>query len=118
MEWAKNGLVPGRGGFHAGPMDKLKALWRGDLELTEAFWTWVLFGGLIVNVTTSLLFLVLITLDQAWFALVVGYGFSLPYNLLALVGVWRSAARYEGPQRHADLARAVSVILLVGLSVT
>lgn len=115
---AKKGLVPGRGGSHAAPMDKLKALWRGDLELAEAFWTWVLFGGLIVNVTTSVLFLVLITLDQAWFALFVGYGCSLPYNLLALVGAWRSAAQYEGPQQHADLARAVSIILLAGLSVT
>lgn len=114
----KKGLVPERGRFHAGTMEKLKALWQGDLELGEAFWTWVLLVGLIVNVTTSVLFLVLITLDLGWLALFVGYGCSVPYNLVALVGVWRSAARYQGPQHHADLARAVSVILLAGLSVT
>ena len=48
----------------------------------------------------------------------VGYGFSLPYNLLALVGVWRSAGHYTWPQLHADLARGASLVLLGILSVT
>lgn len=99
-------------------MDKLTKLWRGDLELREAFWTWVVFGGLLVNITTSIFFLVLITLELPWSALVVGYGLSLPYNLWAFVGVWRSAARYQGPNYNADLARGVSTILLAGLSLT
>ncbi len=103
---------------HIGTMQKLKSLWRGDIEMSDAFWTWAVFGGLLVNVTTSILFLVLITLDLPWIALVVGYGLSVPYNLVALVGVWRAAARYQGPGHHADLARGVSAILLVGLSLT
>lgn len=99
-------------------MQKLKALWRGDIDLSETFWTWVVFAGLLVNVTTSILFLVLVTLELPWLALVVGYGLSVPYNMLAFVGVWRSAARYHGPSHHADLARGVSAILLAGLSLT
>lgn len=101
-----------------GFMDKLKPLWRGEITLRQAFWNWVVFGGLIVNVTTTVLFLGLITLDLPWLALGVGYGLSLPYNLLALVGVWRAAGRYQGPDHHADLARGISVILLAGLSLT
>jgi hypothetical protein len=40
----------------------------------------------------------------------------VPYNLVALVGVWRSAARYPGGRIHADLARIVSLVGMVLLS--
>ncbi|MBQ2262860.1 MAG: hypothetical protein II336_16020 [Loktanella sp.] len=99
-------------------MTRLARLWRGELPLSEAFWTWAVFWGLCVNITTSLSFLTLIMWDQPWLALLAGYGFSLPYNLLVLVGVWRSAGSYDGPQLHADLARGASLILLGILSVT
>lgn len=99
-------------------MKKLQALWRGDLPLADAFWTWTLIGGLFVNITTSLLFLTMITLDRTVAALLLGYGLSIPYNIIAVVGVWRSAARYEGANLHTDLARAASVILMGLLSVT
>lgn len=42
-------------------------------------------------------------------ALVVGYVLSVTYNLVATVGVGRSAGRYEGERRWADLARIVTV---------
>lgn len=93
-------------------------LWRGDLSLAVAFWTWAVIGGLLVNVTTSILFLALLTIDQTWPALVVGYGFSVPYNIVVIVGVWRSAARQDPPHPHADLARTATVILMTALSVT
>jgi hypothetical protein len=48
----------------------------------------------------------------------VGYAFSIPYNIVALVGVWRSAARHNGLALHADLARWTSLILLTILSMT
>ena len=41
---------------------------------------------------------------------------SLPYNILAIVGVWRAANHYPGPDLHADLARGVSLTLLGLLS--
>ena len=74
--------------------------------------------GLLVNIATSILFLVLILQDQPLAAVLVGYGVSVPYNIVATVGVWRSAARYGGPSRHADLARLVTAILMVGLTLT
>ena len=99
-------------------MSKLLTLWRGECALSEAFWTWAVIVGLLVNITTSLLFLVLIMRDLGWAALIIGKGTSLPYNLLALVGVWRAAARYDGPALHADLARGATVILMATLSLT
>ncbi len=94
-------------------MTRLRALWSGDLPLEEAFWTYAVGVGLAVNLTTSLLFLVLISWDRPIAALFVGYALSVPYNVVALVGVWRSAARYEGERIHADLARIVSLIGMV-----
>jgi hypothetical protein len=43
---------------------------------------------------------------------------SVPYNLVALVGVWRSAANHQGHRIQADLARIVTLVLMVVLSLT
>lgn len=99
-------------------MAKLRSLWFGELPLGEAFWTWAITIGLLVNVTTSVLFLTMIVLDRPWAALLLGYALSVPYNLLATVGVWRSAAQYQGPSGHADLARFTTLIVMVMLTVT
>jgi hypothetical protein len=99
-------------------MAKLRALWTGDLPLGEAFWTWAIGVGLLVNLTTSGLFLTLITLDRPLAALFVGYVLSVPYNIVTVVGVWRSAARYEGQAAHADLARIVTIVVMLLLTVT
>jgi hypothetical protein len=99
-------------------MRKLHALWAGDLPLGEAFWTWAIGIGLLVNLTTSGLFLALITFDRPWTALFVGYVLSVPYNVVALVGVWRSAARYQGRRSLADGARIVTVVAMLLLSLT
>jgi hypothetical protein len=97
-------------------LTKLRALWAGDLPLGETFWTWAIGVGVLVNLITSGLFLTLITLDRPFAALLVGYGLSVPYNLVALVGVWRSAARHPGIE--ADLARIVTALVMVLLTVT
>ena len=99
-------------------MRKLRSLWLGELPLGEDFWTWAISVGLLVNLTTSMLFLTMITIDRPWAALLVGYAPSVPYNALAVVGVWRSAARYQGPAGHADLARVVTLIVMLLLTLT
>ncbi|SEN20991.1 hypothetical protein SAMN04488003_11141 [Loktanella fryxellensis] len=98
-------------------MDKLRSLWLGDLPLRDAFWGWAVRGGLTVNVTTTLLFLWLVSRDQPWLALALGYGCSVPYNIVAVIGVWRSAARHDGLPLHADLARGTVIALMAVLSV-
>jgi len=99
-------------------MSKLRALWSGDLPLGEAFWTYAVWIGITVNLLTSLAFLALVAWDRPFAALFVGYALSVPYNVVAVVGVWRSAARYQGERIHADLARIVSLVGMALLSVT
>ncbi|SDY71127.1 hypothetical protein [Citreimonas salinaria] len=99
-------------------MEKLSSLWSGDLALNDAFWTWAVTVGLLINFGTSILFLVLILQDRPLAAVIAGYAFSIPYNIVATVGVWRSAARYAGPPVHADLARIATVILMAALTLT
>jgi hypothetical protein len=97
-------------------MRKLRALWAGELPLGEAFWTFAIGIGLVVNLATHVLFLALITLDRPWPELLAAYVLSVPYNVVAMVGVWRSAARYPGKALHATLARIVALVTLVALS--
>lgn len=99
-------------------MKTLVALWQGELPLGEAFWTWAVTVGLLVNLVTSVLFLILIMQDLALAALLIGYGLSLPYNAVATVGVWRAAVCYNGPAVHADLARGATVLLMAALSMS
>jgi len=93
-------------------------LWRGDLPLGEAFWSWAVLGGLLVNILTSIGFLWLVMAGMLVPAYVVGYGMSLPYNLVATVGVLRSAARADADPRWAGTARVVVVLLMIVLSLT
>ena len=93
-------------------------LWRGELPLSEAFWTYAVIGGIAVNAVTSLIFVVLVSADRPAVALVVGYALSVPYNILATVGVWRAAERDEGPPARARLYRIVALVGLTLLSVT
>ena len=99
-------------------MKQLGRLWRGELPLENAFWNWAVLGGLIVNVASSVLFLFLIMAELLIAAFLVGYGLSLPYNIIATVGVWRSAGRYEGERRWADIARMVTLVGMTLLSIT
>lgn len=93
-------------------------LWRGDLPLKEAFWTYAVIIGFVVNAASTLLFMALIAYGQPGLAALVGYGLSIPYNVLAMVGVWRSSERYDGAKSTAELARVAGLVWVVVLSVT
>lgn len=98
-------------------MGGLPRLWAGDLPLDEAFWTYAVLYGLAINVLSSLAFLALITAERPILALLAGYGPSVPYNVVVVVGVWRSATR-AGPSARADLYRILTLIGMVLLTVT
>ncbi len=99
-------------------MNGLRRLWRGELALADAFWTWAVLGGLAINVATSAALLILIMADRPIAAFIAGYAPAVPYNVIVSVGVWRSAERYAGERRWADLARIVTITGMVLLSVT
>lgn len=93
-------------------------MWRGEMPLSEAFWTWVVTGGLAVNLSTSAASLVLLSRDMGLVSLAVGYGLSLPYNIVASVCAWRAAARHVGPVWQGEAARISTLCLMAVLSVT
>ena len=99
-------------------MSKLRRLWSGELSLDEAFWSYAVIGGLAVNLATTFLFLILVATDRPLLALAAGYGLSVPYNIVVLVGVWRSAERDDSDPDRAALLRAITLVGMVLLSVT
>ncbi len=96
----------------------MRRLWRGEAPLDVAFWNWAVIAGLLVNIATSIGFFVLMQAREPVAALVVGYGLSIPYNILATIGVWRSAARYTGPPHLASLAKWITLLGMTVLSAT
>lgn len=86
------------------------------MPLAEAFWTWAVLVGLLVNMLTTMGFLWLIMAEQRLAAFIVGYGCSIPYNIVAAVGVWRSAGRPDADPRWAGAARLVAVLGMTILS--
>jgi len=99
-------------------MTVLGRLWRGELPLEAAFWTWAVIGGLFVNGVTSALFLTFIAADQPLVAAILGYGPSIPYNFMVAVGVSRAADRDGVDRRCAEIMRFITILGAIVLSVT
>ena len=99
-------------------MKHLSHVWNGELSLQKVFWEWAVYGGVIINMASSLMFLILAVNDYVIAAVIVGYGFSVPYNILVSVGVWRSAERYTGDRRWAELVKVATAIGMLLLSIT
>lgn len=112
MAYARHGAHSG------GSVSELHRLWSGEVPLGRAFWSYAVIGGLAVNLITSVSFLILVSADWPLAALVTGYGLSVPYNVVVLVGVWRAAERHEGDRDWATLARIVALIGMILLTVT
>ena len=98
--------------------DLIKRLWAGEVPLEQAFWGYAVVIGLLVNLVTSGAFLALLSSDSHLVVLVLVYALPLPYNLLAVVAVWRSAQRYPGPKKWAQLAQVGTVLWMLLLSLT
>ncbi len=91
-------------------------LWRGDLPLGRAFWLWGVLGGGVVALFATILALALLTGGvTAWLAVLV-FVAHVPWNLVLLVGVWRSAGRPEVDRDTALLARSAILAWAVVLS--
>ena len=97
-------------------MTRLRALWRGELPLVTAFWDWAVIGALVINLSTTMFFILLIEQDLPITAFIVGHAFSIPYNIVVGVGLWRAAARYDGHPLWPLLARATALPMLTVLS--
>lgn len=94
-------------------LQRLRALWRGELPLQVAFWHYAIYYGLIVNLITSTVAIVLFLNDVPVALVIAVHLVPLPYSILTVFGVWRSAHRY-GPGRFATFAR-IGVLAWFGL---
>ena len=92
-------------------------LFKGQIPLERAFWTWAVAGGLIVNLATSLIFILLLSHGYSIIGAIIGYGCSLPYNVIVCVGVIRSVANLKNTRSastSSSKARAYVAITLLG----
>ena len=93
-------------------MSELTTFHTGTVPLPHALWSWAIAGGLIVNLTTTLGFLILTSADRTIFALIIGYGISLPYTIGVTIGVVRSATN---PHASAGMPSNVAITILGAL---
>lgn len=85
-------------------------LWRGDIPMARVFWEYAVVYGTTLNfLTTIASFAVLASSGSAAWSLAVFF-LPVPYNLLMIVSVWRSAARYDGPEYWVVLARSLILV--------
>jgi hypothetical protein len=104
--------------FGGSMTETIKALWTGLIPMPVSFWRYAVLWGLIINFTTSLLTVITVLADAPVWLLVPVHLLPTPYNILVVVGVWRSAAHYEGPRKWADLARFVTIAGMTILTAT
>src|SRR3546814_203285 len=94
--------------------DFVLARWRGEIPLGRALWWDMGCVGTLINLATGLVALLLIARDLPDAVAAAVYFSPLPYNLLLVVSVWRSAAKTPGPSAlTAQLIAAVWLVLSI-----
>jgi hypothetical protein len=88
----------------------MKALWRGQLPLKRAFWEFAVLYAALANVFATGAAFAALAADLHIVVVVMIFLLPLPYVIVAIVGVWRSAETYQGPPHWAALARYATVI--------
>ena len=102
--------------WQRGEIRTIVEFFRGGLPLGRAFWLWGILGGGIISLFSTLLALTLIAASApAWLA-VLAFAAHIPWNLMLLVGIWRSAGRPEVSPAAANLARTIILAWVVVLS--
>jgi hypothetical protein len=109
--------------FHRPPIfqtgEAMRALvdfWRGEVPLSRAFWIWGIVGGGIVSLALTLVALVTLTAGAPGWLTVVIFAAHIPWNLVLLVGVWRSSERAEVRSDLAQIARLSIVVWVIVLT--
>jgi hypothetical protein len=86
-------------------MQRLKLLWLGYLPLATAFWQYAIFYGLVLNVAATAAALFLVVLEAPIAIAIIVHLLPVPYSVVAMTGVWRSADRYGSHDNFAFVAR-------------
>ena len=110
MSEAADGAVRRAGG----PAGAIRRLWGGEVPLARAFWDYAVIWGTALNIAVTLLAMAVLASGAPAVLATAVFMLPIPYNLLVLVGVWRSAAAYQGRRLWADLARAGVTVWALG----
>ena len=97
-------------------MPLIKQLWAGEVPLDLAFWRYTITYGLLLNLLTHGLFFALLAGDANLLLVALAFALPIPYNILMIVAVWRSADRFEGSKSWSETARIVAVIWMIILT--
>ena len=89
---------------------QLRDLWRGDLPLGQAFWEYAIAYGTIANLIATGAAIVAATLGLPDVIAVCLFFSPLPYVLAAVVGVLRSANKYQGAPEWATIAKIAVIV--------
>src|SRR5680860_472208 len=81
----------------------LVALWKGSIPLGQAFWGYAIVYGTIANVVATAAAIAAVAAGLPDAVAIVLFLVPIPYILIVIVGVVRSANRYEGPPMWACL---------------
>ena len=95
----------------------MQEFWRGEVPLARAFWLWGILGGGIVSLASTLLALAVLAAGGPGWLSVLVFAAHIPWNLILLIGVWRSSDRAEIRADFAQLARVLIVAWVLLLSV-
>ena len=83
----------------------MTAQWKGQLPLAQAYWEFAVVYVLLANLFATAAALGSLASGLPAALAVVIFLLPVPYILVAVVGVWRSADAYDGPPHWAMLAR-------------
>ena len=93
----------------------LVALWRGDVPLGQAFWGYAIVYGTIANIVATAAAIAAVAAGLPNAVAICLFLVPVPYILTAIVGVMRSADRYQGPAKWASLAKVAVVMWGAGM---
>jgi hypothetical protein len=91
-------------------------LWAGRIPLPRIFWNYGIVASLLINLAATALAMGLIAAGVPNFMALAVFILPIPWNILMVVGVWRSAGLYSGPASHAVAARLAITAWSVTLS--
>lgn len=94
-------------------MDLLSRLWRGEVALTRAFWEYGMLYGSLANLAATIAAFAVLALGWPPVLALTIFFLPVPYNVLIVVAVWRSANRHDGSRLWANLARLAVVVWAV-----
>jgi hypothetical protein len=89
---------------------RIADLWYGRVPLARIFWDYAIIIGSLANLVTTLAALAAFAKGVPVVLGLLLHFLPTPYNLLMVVGVWRSAANYRGAPVWAMLARALILV--------